>query len=202
MSSETPDHFKAVVLGDSGVGKTSLVSRWVRGTYDRHTTPTVGANHQRKRVTIDDKDVEVYLWDTAGQEQFQALTPLYSRMSSVAIIVASVDKSDSFLNIDQWCDQLTASSPKDVPPVVMAVNKMDLYEDGSEWSVDKITKEFGSRFAGLFFVSAMTNQEVDNMFLCAAEVGYRFMLKDTEKEEQVQDLTTPNEQNSRGRCKC
>ena len=201
MSSDTRDHFKAVVLGDSGVGKTSLVSRWVRGTYDRQTTPTVGANHQRKRVTIDDKDVEVYLWDTAGQEQFQALTPLYSRMSSVAIIVASVDRAESFENVDQWYDQLRASS-KDVPPVVMAVNKMDLYEDGCEWSVDKITKEFGSRFAGLFFVSAMTNQEVDNMFLCAAQVGYRFMMKDTEKDEPVQDLTAPNEPNSQSRCKC
>lgn len=204
MTSDSRDHFKAVILGDSGVGKTSLVARWVRGSYDRNTTPTVGANHQRKCVTIDDTDVEVFLWDTAGQEQFQALTPLYSRMSSVAIVVASIDKPDSLMNVDHWIDLLAASSSADdVPPVVMAVNKMDLYDAEGELTRDKVTEEFKSRCDGrLFFVSAMTNEEVDNMFMCAAEAGYNFMMRSTNKDAQTSVLGSAEGQRPRQGCKC
>lgn len=198
--SDSRDHFKAVLLGDSGVGKTSLVSRWVRGSYDRSTLPTVGANHQRKCVIIDNTEVEVFLWDTAGQEQFQALTPLYSRMSAVAILVASVDKPGSFANIDRWVDQLN-SSMSERPPVVMAVNKMDLYEEGGAITRDHITKEFGERFAGLFFVSAETNEGVDDMFMCAAEAGYRFTIRSVETEPAGPVLNS-NANEGRNGCKC
>jgi small GTP-binding protein len=163
--------FKAVVLGDSGVGKTSLVTRWTTGSYSRAANPTVGANHQRKRLALDGQEVDLFLWDTAGQEQFQALTPLYARSSSVAILTVSIIEPTSFDNMQRWL-LLLESASDELPPVVLAVNKIDL-KDRAFKSVDEIQNEYQSKFAGIFFVSAATNEEVDNLFTFAAMAGYR-----------------------------
>ena len=198
MSSETGRrHFKAVLLGDSGVGKTSLVTRWTTGLYQKSTSPTVGANHQLKRVTLHDQEVDIYLWDTAGQEQFQALTPLYARAASVAVLVCSITDEASFANVDHWVE-LLSSAIAEIPPIIMAVNKMDLIEE-AKMTTDKITETFQERFAGLFFVSAVTNEEVDNMFMSAAEAGFNFMNSHANTDKKI-GLTA--DEVSRSGCQC
>jgi small GTP-binding protein len=164
--------FKAVLLGDSGVGKTSLVTRWTTGAFSRSANPTVGASHQRKRLTLEGHDVDLFLWDTAGQEQFQALTPLYARSSSVAILTTSLSEPTSFDNIERWIS-LLQSATDEIPPVILAVNKIDLIDSAFK-SIEEIQQEYGKRFAAVFFVSAVTNEEVDNLFMFAALAGYRF----------------------------
>jgi small GTP-binding protein len=164
--------FKAVLLGDSGVGKTSLIARWTTGAYSGSVNPTVGANHQRKHLTLEGREVDLFLWDTAGQEQFQALTPLYARSASVAILTTSITEASSFANIDRWID-LLQSATDELPPVVLAVNKIDL-KDQAQKTVDDVQRDYQKKFAAIFFVSAATNEEVDNMFLFAALEGYRF----------------------------
>jgi small GTP-binding protein len=164
--------FKAVLLGDSGVGKTSLLTRWTSGRYLKTTVPTVGATHHRRQILLDGDEVDLFLWDTAGQEQFQALTPLYARWSSVAILVASIVDPRSFQSVDKWISLLESANDQ-VPPVVLAANKVDLKGDGAR-SVDELATEFGGRFAGVFFVSAATGEEVENLFSFAALTGYRF----------------------------
>ena len=156
------DTFKAVILGDSGVGKTALVTRWTTGSFSPQIRATVGANHQRKRVTIDKQEVDIFLWDTAGQEVFQALTPLYARSSSAAIITTSVDLPDSFKNIDKWIELLNTST-EELPPIILAVNKVDLESERV------VTTEEGQDYAdkkGLIFyeVSAKTGEGIDMLF--------------------------------------
>jgi small GTP-binding protein len=163
---------KAVIVGDSGVGKTSLAMRWTTGAYSKSAGPTVGANYQRKLVALESQEVDVFLWDTAGQEQFQALTPLYARSSSVAILTASIVEPTSFDNIQRWLSLLQLASAE-LPPVVFAVNKVDLRGSAFK-SVDEIHEEYRSRFAGIFFVSAVTGEEVDNLFAFAALAGSHF----------------------------
>jgi small GTP-binding protein len=169
--------FKVVLLGDSGVGKTSLITRWTTGAFSKGTSPTVGANHQRKRLTIEGREVDLFLWDTAGQEQFQALTPLYARCAAVAILTTSIVETASFTNIDRWID-LLQSAADELPPIVLAVNKIDL-RDGAQKSRDEIQREYQKRFAGIFFVSAFTDEEVENMFMFAAIEGYKFTCAST-----------------------
>jgi small GTP-binding protein len=164
--------FKAILLGDSGVGKTSLVTRWTTGTFLPSVTTTLGANHHRKRLTLDGEDADLFLWDTAGQEQFQALTPLYARSASVAILTASILDPGSFQNIDQWISVLQ-SALDELPPLVLAVNKIDRRESRCK-SEDEIQSEYATKFEGVFFVSALSNEEVDNMFIFAALSGFRF----------------------------
>jgi small GTP-binding protein len=172
--SEGPDRvpFKAVLLGESGVGKTSLVTRWISGIFSKSIMPTIGANHQRKRIQLDSVEVEMSIWDTAGQEEFHSLTPLYARSAAVAILCTAINAQSSFEKIDVWIDLLKQAN-EIVPPVVLVVSKIDQEPNLIERQ-EKLTVEYGSRFAGLFFVSALTNDGVDNMFHHVAEVGYRF----------------------------
>jgi small GTP-binding protein len=134
--------------------------------------PTIGANHQQKRVVLDDREIDLFIWDTAGQEQFRSLTPLYARSACVAILTISITDRRSFDNIDRWVDILTTST-EDIPPIVVAANKIDL-RGNAELSNEEIENECRSRFAGLFFVSALTDEGINNLFTFAAQVGYRF----------------------------
>jgi small GTP-binding protein len=163
---------KIVLLGNSGVGKTSIVMRWASGTYQVDVHSTVGANHQRKTISLGDSDLDIYVWDTAGQEQFQALTPLYARSAAAAIIVASTDDIASFTAIEDWIE-LIDSSCENRPPIVLAVNKTDLTH--SVLAQEEIDTQYQPKFSSIFYVSAKTGEFIDGLFLSAGQLGYEFM---------------------------
>jgi small GTP-binding protein len=191
-----PFSFKAVLLGDSGVGKTSIVTRWTTGVHQKISNPTIGANHQRKRVVIDDRDIDLFIWDTAGQEQFQSLTPLYARSACVAILTASVTDRKSFENVGHWVEILS-SATDELPPIVLAANKIDLRES-AQITDEEIEAEYRSKFAGLFFVSAVTDEGINNLFAFAAQLGYRFAM--TNRGAPASRLDEKNGEEGRGGC--
>jgi small GTP-binding protein len=174
---------KLVLIGDSGVGKTSLVTRWITGLGTFDFGSTIGANHQRRLLTIGGNEVDLQIWDTAGQEQFHALTPLYARSSAVAILVTSIADPATFESIDDWLDILYSAAPEG-PPIILAVNKIDL-EGESTSPRDEIFGLCSSRAKALFFVSALTDEGVDDLFMCAAESGLRFCLGQQTREAPV-----------------
>lgn len=164
--SEVPS-CKIILLGNSGVGKTSLVSRWTSPTFDPSIRPTIGVNHQRKRIQLGSDEVDLFIWDTAGQEQFRALTPLYTRSASFAVITVAVNDLASFGSIASWID-LVAKTCDHVPPLALAVNKMDLAEEivlSEEQILEKYAQPFEDR---VFFVSALDGRGVGDMFARAA----------------------------------
>jgi small GTP-binding protein len=187
MTDESRPSCKIVLLGNSGVGKTTLVMRWTNGVYEKDIRPTIGANHQRKVVKIGNDDIDLYLWDTAGQEQFQALTPLYARAAAAAVIVASIVDDASFAALDSWRDMMN-SSCDNVPPMVLLVNKIDLI-GGAVMSNDDIEAKFGPKFSGLFFVSAQSGEGVDDAFMCAATIGYKFQATTNSSRNRLSSST-------------
>jgi small GTP-binding protein len=189
-------HYKVVVLGNSGCGKTAIITRWISGTFSPSSKPTIGSNHERKRVTLDGKGpVDLYVWDTAGQEQFQSLIPLYARSSCLAIIVTSIDNGASFDAIPTWIDAV-ASSCEIPPPILLAVNKMDLVEEAIK-TIDEIHTEFDDSFQGMFFVSALTGEGIASLFNSAAIEAAGFSAKVT--VPKTKPLGPGNEQKE-GRC--
>jgi small GTP-binding protein len=166
---------KVVILGNSGVGKTSLVMQWTIGDYESQTGPTIGANHQRKTISVEGDEVDLFLWDTAGQEQFQALTPLYAHSAATALIVVAIDDIDSFKGIPTWADLLARSCDK-APPTLLLINKMDRAERAVLTKKD-IKDRYGSSFHALFFVSASTGEGVDPAFQHAGELAYDFTVE-------------------------
>ncbi|OHT11917.1 small GTP-binding protein [Tritrichomonas foetus] len=189
---------KIVLLGNSGVGKTSLVMRWTTGNFQQSIKTTIGSNHQRKTVTIDKYDVDLYLWDTAGQEQYRALTPLYTRSASAAIITASIDDEGSFEALQTWIDLLSSSCQR-TPPMILAVNKIDLMNqpEAVQLSTEEIEARYLPLFSSIFFVSAATGEGVDTVFMQAAQSAYHYIREDP--QQQIKPLME-NENSGKKEC--
>merc|ERR1711974_92550 len=90
---------KLVLLGNSGVGKTSVVLRYVQGVYSLDQPSTIGASFMTKRMFLDDWKVKLQIWDTAGQERFRSMAPMYYRGASAAILVYDITSVESFENV-------------------------------------------------------------------------------------------------------
>eukprot|EP01103_Thecamoeba_quadrilineata_P017088 TRINITY_DN5927_c0_g1_i1.p1 TRINITY_DN5927_c0_g1~~TRINITY_DN5927_c0_g1_i1.p1 ORF type:complete len:136 (-),score=12.40 TRINITY_DN5927_c0_g1_i1:24-431(-) len=93
---------KIVVLGDMGVGKTTLVNQYVNGTMSSKYTPTIGASFLTKRIVIDEVRMKLQIWDTAGQERFRTLAPMYYRGASAALLVYDITEYNTFVKIQDW----------------------------------------------------------------------------------------------------
>lgn len=187
---------KIVLLGKSGVGKTSLLVRWIKGEYEDSVAATFGASALSKDVNLDGKEVSVVVWDTAGQEKFQALTPFYSKNSACAILVADISEIESFVVLGEWVNRLNVSCER-VPPVLLAVNKIDKTE-ARAYSDDKIYKLFGSDFREIYFVSARTNEGVDDLFMGATIAAHEF---DSQSSSQ-KGIVHLNQTSTENKCFC
>lgn len=128
--------FKVVVLGDSSVGKTSLVHRFSRNRFDSHTTNTIGAAFITKHYVSDARgpdsirDLKFEIWDTAGQERYRSLTPMYYRNAKAALVCFDTSNITQTLNTAAyWLDQLSASAcdPNDGLRIVLVGTKQDLF---------------------------------------------------------------------------
>ncbi|ODV76950.1 ras-domain-containing protein [Suhomyces tanzawaensis NRRL Y-17324] len=133
MSSPVPPPpYKVVLLGDSSVGKTSLVTRFTTSRFNQHTANTIGAAFITKEHSVDDRKVHFEIWDTAGQERYRSLTPMYYRNARVALVCFDMDNVEESLNTAKyWIDQLAVNGGTDssVPIRIKLVgNKRDLLQ--------------------------------------------------------------------------
>ena len=128
MSYKRKTFVKLIVIGDSSVGKTSLIQRYVNKTFVSQYSATIGADFLSKEVLIDDKVCALQIWDTAGQEKFQSLGPAFYKGSEGCIIVYDITNSQSFENVKIWREEfLNHSSPKNPEkfPFLIIGNKVD-----------------------------------------------------------------------------
>ena len=136
--SEQMPNVKLVLLGESTVGKTSIVNVAHRGEFIEDQTSTIGACFQIKKMKVGDATVKLHLWDTAGQERFRSLAPMYYRDAQYALLIYAIDNHDSFDSIETWHSGLVEDCST-VPHIVLIGNKTDLvdsrtvtYEQGQE----------------------------------------------------------------------
>lgn len=108
---------KVVLLGDSGVGKSCIISRYIQGTFDQNCASTNGASYASKIVKYDNlgKQLSLDIWDTAGQEKYRALTKFFYKDAVVVILVYDITRADSFANLrDYWYKQVIENGEKKV----------------------------------------------------------------------------------------
>jgi len=131
MASRKKVLLKVIILGDSGVGKTSLMNQYVNKKFSASYKATIGADFLTKEVLVDDRLVTMQLWDTAGQERFQSLGVAFYRGADCCVLVYDVNNSKSFDTLDSWRDEfLVQASPMDPEsfPFVVIGNKIDVEE--------------------------------------------------------------------------
>ncbi|KAF8434157.1 GTPase [Boletus edulis BED1] len=117
--------FKVVLIGDSGVGKSNLLSRFTRNEFKLDSKSTIGVEFATRSINIDGKVIKAQIWDTAGQERYRAITSAYYRGAVGALLVYDISKHATFANVSRWLKELRDHA--DLNNVIMLVgNKSDL----------------------------------------------------------------------------
>ena len=134
--------FKVVLLGDISVGKSSLILNATKNIFDENYTPTLNFAYYFYFLIIEGKKIKLEIWDTCGQETFRSLINSFYRSSSFAIMVYSIDREDSFNNMNIWLNEIKTKSNPDIK-IALIGNKCDLEdkrvikkEDGEKFSND------------------------------------------------------------------
>ena len=117
--------YKLIFLGDQSVGKSCILNRFMNDTFTEEYQATIGLDFQSKNVQIDNQDIHLLLYDTAGQEKFRALIPMYTRDANIILLVYDVTSKDSFLHLSDWLRDLTNVEKEEVIFAVVG-NKTDL----------------------------------------------------------------------------
>ena len=157
---------KVVLLGESGVGKTCIISRFVNNSYEEGLMSTNGASYASKIVTYPEygnKTIKFEVWDTAGQEKYRALNKIFYKDASICILVYDITNRESFKAIqDYWCQQVKDSAPPNIV-LGLAGNKCDLIEreDVPEESARNLAKELNAFFIS---TSAAKNIGIEELF--------------------------------------
>jgi len=153
--------YKLVFVGDSSVGKTSIISRFMYDHFDSNYDATIGIDFLAKTHTVRNKTVRLQLWDTAGQERFRSLIPSYIRDSSVAVVVYAIDNLGSFEAVDKWVEEVRNERENEVL-IVLVGNKIDL----SNRQVSRRKGEEKARECGARFIetSAKTGHNIGELF--------------------------------------
>merc|ERR1712195_428932 len=158
--------FKLVLLGDSAVGKSSLVLRFVRGQFFEYQESTIGAAFLTQNVSLNDYTVKFEIWDTAGQERYHSLAPMYYRGAAAAIVGYDITHRDTFQRAKQWVKELQRQGNPNIV-IALAGNKSDL---SSKRKVEPEDAETYSNDNGIFFMetSAKTAANVNELFVAIA----------------------------------
>ncbi|KAI8639203.1 ras family-domain-containing protein [Parasitella parasitica] len=155
--------FKLVLLGESAVGKSSLVMRFVKDHFDEYRESTIGAAFLAQTVTLDDdKIVKFEIWDTAGQERYKSLAPMYYRNANCAVVVYDITQASSLEKAKSWVNELQRQADPNIV-IALAGNKLDLE---AKRAIDtKTAQEYADECGLLFFeTSAKTAHNVNELF--------------------------------------
>jgi len=154
--------FKVVLIGDSGVGKSNLLSRFTRNEFSLETKTTIGVEFATRSIQCEGKITKAQIWDTAGQERYRAITSAYYRAAVGALLVYAINSRNSFRNIERWLAELRENADRNI--VIMLVgNKSDL-KHLREVSTEEAT-EFAQKNGLLFMeTSALDGDKVEDAF--------------------------------------
>ena len=184
MSKQAVGH-KIVLLGDSGVGKTCIISRFISGQYDNNVASTNGASYASKEIELPTgKKLMLDIWDTAGQERYKSLTKFFYKDAQMVILVYDITRKESYDNLKNfWLKEIQEYGDKNIV-LGIAGNKSDLYDD--EAVSEKEAREFAQSINAIYaLTSALNNSGVNKLF---EDMGCKFL--DPNFQEKVQEDNT------------
>ena len=150
---------RIVLIGDSGVGKSSFLTKYIDDSFDLTLTSTCGIDFKRKTLTVDGKTVHLSFWDTAGQERYWSVAPNFCRKANGIILFYDITDFKSFEDVAVWRGKVSNSAPSDVEPLLLG-SKLDLQGE-REVSRDMGATAARSIDAPFFEVSAVTGENLE-----------------------------------------
>lgn len=168
--------YKVIWIGDSGVGKTSLLTKALKNHFDKDIQSTLGFEFYNIDINIGNKIILLQTWDTCGQESFQCIVNMFYKRSKIAILVYSVDNRESFERINFWLNEVKTNANENIKLILIG-NKTDLiekrqvsYEEGKKYSEE-------NRFS-LFLESSAKEGDIPKLILKKiAEILYKSEIK-------------------------
>ena len=158
---------KVVFGGDSGVGKTSIIRKYVENEFSQFSsTPTVNVNFSSKEITVNDSTVKLQFWDTAGQEAYRSISVSYFRNAKGIVLVYDVTNPQTFLNLKDWIGMIEEKAGN-IPWIIFG-NKSDLMENAiSEEEIASLAQDYGVNY---FIGSAKDGVNIDEAFYNLTEL--------------------------------
>ncbi len=167
--------FKVCIFGDGGVGKTSLVSRFLTGLFKTGTIMTIGVDFLMKDIEIQGKKVALQIWDFAGEKRFQFLLPGYVKGTSAGIFMFDITRMSSLVSLNEWLEVFKKGADKEGAniPIMMVGGKIDLSDRRSVFCID--AKEMAQSYNILEYIecSSKTGENIELIFTKLAQ----FLLK-------------------------
>ena len=154
--------FKIILIGDTSVGKTNILSRYINDKFLETSKSTVGVELATKVEYYNNKKIKIQIWDTAGQERYKSITTSYYKGAKGAFIVYDITKKESFKNVDKWIKDLKEFGDEDVAILIIG-NKSDL-EDEREVSIEEVKKKAELFDIGYCETSALKAKNIDYAF--------------------------------------
>ncbi|KAM0001072.1 putative small GTP-binding protein [Helianthus debilis subsp. tardiflorus] len=175
--------FKIVLVGDSGVGKSNILSRFTRNEFSLESKSTIGVEFATRTLEVDGKTIKAQIWDTAGQERYRAITSAYYRGAVGALLVYDITKNSTFDNLQRWLHELREHADANIV-LMLAGNKSDLNHYRA------VSEQDGQSFAekeGLLFLetSALESYNIENAFHTVLTDIYHIVSKKALVAEEV-----------------
>ena len=183
----SPETVKVVLLGQAGVGKTCIISKFITGDFNPNTISSLSAQYISKNMTIQDKVIKFDIWDTAGQERFRALAKIFYKDAKVICLCYDITSKESFNELkDYWYEKQTKLNANGDPIFAVVANKNDLYQ--SAQVKDEEGKAFAKSINGIFqSTSAKSDSGITSLF---ENIGKRYFDPnfDSNEEENKEKL--------------
>ena len=173
---------KVVLLGDSGVGKSSICQRYINDTINDTYDVTLGASYFLKEVTLENgREVRLHIWDTGGEERYRAIASLYYKDAKAALLVFDVNDAKSFKSLEYWVKELSEKVREQNMVLIIVGNKDDLdSKKVSEEQVKLYAAQIGLKY---IFVSAKTGSNINKLF---ETLTHELTQKEEENEQSPQ----------------
>jgi Ras-related protein Rab-21 len=174
--------FKVVLLGEGRVGKTSMLLRYVKNTFNDKETSTFQAHFKEKRLNFNAACVTLSIWDTAGQERFHALAPIYYRDADAAVLVYDITDRTSFCKVQNWVQELRKIVGYDII-LIIAANKIDMENKRQVPNHDAnvYARKVGAQVIG---TSAKSGKGIEECFL---ELTKKLLTQARKKQQAYQN---------------
>ena len=154
--------FNVVLVGDSFVGKTNIMSKYLKNEFHEDSKATVGVEFGSRQFNIEGHVVKAQIWDTAGQERYKAITSAYYKGAKGAFIVYDITRKESFENVSKWAEQLKSTADKNLTIIIVG-NKTDL-EDQRQVTSEEGQNKANSLESAFIETSAASGSNLDKAF--------------------------------------